>query len=97
LAKPALLITRKLRPSVEKRAARTYSVILNPKDAVLSEDQLITACRSVDAVLPCHSERSSEQVMEAIGDRLKIIANHSVGTDHVDLLAAKAERLPEWW
>ena len=90
MAKPKLLITRKLRPNVEARAARDYDVVLNPDDSVFSPDALITACRAVDAVLPCHSEHFNADVIAAIGPSLKIIANHSVGTDHVDLQAAKA-------
>lgn len=90
MAKPKLLITRKLRPIVEARAARDYDVVLNPDDTVFTPDELIAACRSVDAVLPCHSEHFSAEVIAAIGPGLKIIANHSVGTDHVDLVAAKA-------
>lgn len=90
MAKPKLLIARKLRPVVEARAARDYDVVLNPDDQVFSTDALIAACRTVDAVLPCHSEHFSAEVIAAIGPGLKIIANHSVGTDHVDLAAAKA-------
>jgi lactate dehydrogenase-like 2-hydroxyacid dehydrogenase len=90
MAKPKLLITRKLRPVVEARAARDYDVVLNPDDTVFSTEALIAACRTVDAVLPCHSEHFSAEVIAAIGPGLKIIANHSVGTDHVDLAAAKA-------
>ena len=90
MAKPKLLIARKLRPLVEERAARDYDVVLNHDDKVLSSEELITACRAVDAVLPCHSEHFSAEVIKAIGSGLKIIANHSVGTDHVDLAAAKA-------
>ncbi|MCU0815378.1 MAG: D-glycerate dehydrogenase [Cypionkella sp.] len=90
MAKPKLLITRKLRDGVEARAARDYEVTLNPSDRLLTEAELIEACRKVDAVLPCHSERFSAEVIAAIGPGLKIIANHSVGTDHVDLAAAKA-------
>lgn len=90
MAKPKLLITRKLRPAVEARAARDYDVILNPEDRVLSPAELIAACRDVDAVLPCHSERFGAEVIGALGPRLRIIANHSVGTDHVDLAAARA-------
>lgn len=90
MAKPKLLITRKLRDGVEARAARDYEVTLNLSDRVLTESELIEACRKVDAVLPCHSERFSAEVIAAIGPGLKIIANHSVGTDHVDLAAAKA-------
>lgn len=90
MPRPKLLIPRKLRDVVEARAARDYDVVLNPQDQLMSPDALIAACRKVDAVLPCHSERFSADVIAALGPRLKIIANHSVGTDHVDLAAAKA-------
>ncbi|MFN3845099.1 MAG: 2-hydroxyacid dehydrogenase [Paracoccaceae bacterium] len=90
MAKPKLFIARKLREVVEARAARDYDVIVNPEDRLLSREELIATCRTVDAVLPCHSERFSADVIAELGPRLKIIANHSVGTDHVDLSAAKA-------
>lgn len=90
MTKPKLLITRKLRAAVEERAARDYAVTLNPSDRVMSEAELVAACRQVDAVLPCHSERFTAEVIAAIGPGLRIIANHSVGTDHVDLAAARA-------
>ena len=90
MTKPKLLITRKLRPDVEARAARDYDVTFNPEDRLFTRDELIAACRTVDAVLPCHSEHFSADVIAEIGAGLKIIANHSVGTDHVDLTAAKA-------
>ena len=50
----------------------------------------IAACRNADAVLPCHSELFDAGVIGALGSLLKMIANHSVGTDHVDLAAARA-------
>jgi lactate dehydrogenase-like 2-hydroxyacid dehydrogenase len=90
MTKPKLFIARKLRDVVEARAARDYEVILNPEDRLFSREELIATCRDVDAVLPCHSERFSADVIAELGSRLKIIANHSVGTDHVDLAAAKA-------
>ncbi|TGD64601.1 D-glycerate dehydrogenase [Tabrizicola sp. WMC-M-20] len=90
MTKPKLFIARKLRDVVEARAARDYEVILNPEDRLFSRDELIATCSDVDAVLPCHSERFSADVIAELGPRLKIIANHSVGTDHVDLAAAKA-------
>ncbi|WP_103332571.1 2-hydroxyacid dehydrogenase [Pseudotabrizicola formosa] len=90
MTKPKLFIARKLRDVVEARAARDYEVILNPEDRLFSREALIATCRAVDAVLPCHSERFDAGVIAELGPRLKIIANHSVGTDHVDLAAAKA-------
>lgn len=88
--RPALLIPRKLSAAVLERAERDYRVVLNQDDHVFSPEELITACQNVDAVLPCHSERFDAATIAALPDRLRIIANHSVGVDHVDLKAAAA-------
>ncbi|MEM7528278.1 MAG: D-glycerate dehydrogenase, partial [Pseudomonadota bacterium] len=84
-----LLITRRLTDAVQARAGRDYETVLNMEDRVFTKDELIAACQEVDAVLPCHSEIFSAEVIAALPERLKIIANHSVGVDHVDLAAAK--------
>ena len=90
-AKPVLLITRRLTDAVQARATRHYDAILNIEDRVFPKDELIARCQEVDAVLPCHSEIFSADVIAALPARLKVIANHSVGVDHVDLAAAKAK------
>lgn len=87
--KPVLLITRRLTDAVHARAQRDYEAILNMDDKVFSRDELIARCQEVDAVLPCHSEQFTADVLDALPERLKVIANHSVGVDHVDLQAAK--------
>ena len=87
--KPKLLITRRLRDAVQARAARDYQVLTNAEDRVFTREELIEKCQQVDAVLPCHSEHFSADVIAALPKNLKIIANHSVGVDHVDLAAAK--------
>ncbi|MBO6808316.1 D-glycerate dehydrogenase [Thalassospira sp.] len=87
--KPKLLITRRLRDAVQARAARDYQVLTNDEDRVFSRAELIEKCQQVDAVLPCHSEHFSADVIAALPKSLRIIANHSVGVDHVDLVAAK--------
>ncbi|MBQ2261419.1 MAG: D-glycerate dehydrogenase [Loktanella sp.] len=88
--RPVVLIPRKLTAAVLERANENYNVIVNDDDHVFPREELIAACQNVDAVLPCHSEHFSADVIAALPDRLKIIANHSVGVDHVDLDAAKA-------
>lgn len=89
--KPVLLVTRRLTDAVEARARRDYAAVLNPEDQVMGRDELIARCREADAVLPCHSEIFSAEVIAALPERLRIIANHSVGVDHVDLAAARAK------
>ena len=89
--KPTLWITRKLSEATETRAAQDYDVQLNPEDRVFSADEIIAKSHEVDAILPCHSEIFSADVVARMSDRVKIIANHSVGVDHCDLAALKAK------
>ncbi len=88
--KPTLWISRKLSDNTLARAARDYEVILNAQDRVYSGDEIIAMSADVDAILPCHSELFSADVVARLSDRLKIIANHSVGVDHCDLGALGA-------
>lgn len=88
--KPTLWITRKLSDNTEARAQRDYNVILNPDDNLSSGDDIIAMSHKVDAIIPCHSEIFDAAVSASLGDKLKIIANHSVGVDHCDLQALKA-------
>ena len=87
--RPVLWITRKLSDNTETRAVRDYETILTPEDIPASKERIIEMSFKVDAILPCHSEIFSSEVVEQLGYRLKIIANHSVGVDHCDLEALK--------
>ena len=89
-ARPVLWITRKLSAATQARAARDYDVRLNPEDRVFSAEEIVATSSEVDAILPCHSERFSQDVVARLSPRVKIIANHSVGVDHCDLAACKA-------
>ncbi len=89
-SKPVLWITRKLSANTQARAKRDYEVILNPADGLSSAAHIISMSHKVDAIIPCHSEVFSADVVTQLGERVKIIANYSVGVDHCDLPAFKA-------
>jgi lactate dehydrogenase-like 2-hydroxyacid dehydrogenase len=89
MTKPRLWITRRLSDATLERAARDYDVVINYDDTPGSADDLIAASADFDAIIPCHSEHFSADVVAAFSDRLKIVANHSVGVDHCDLPALK--------
>ena len=91
--KAVLLITRKLSKNTEARAAQDYDVRLNPEDTLYSPDELLEKCQGVDAILPCHSELFTADLVSKLPDSVKIIANHSVGVDHCDLDALKSKGL----
>jgi len=85
--KPRILVTRKLPDAVETRLAQDYTVHLNPDDALYSPDELIERSQGVDAILPCHTEHFTADVVRRLPESVKIVANFSVGVDHCDLEA----------
>ncbi len=84
-AKPVLWITRKLSDATLERAGKNYDVIVDLNDGLHSSQEIVAMSSKVDAILPCHSEIFSESVAEQLDQRVKIIANHSVGVDHCNL------------
>jgi lactate dehydrogenase-like 2-hydroxyacid dehydrogenase len=91
--KPVVLVTRKLPDAVEDRIRRDYDPILNPDDVLYSSDEIIERAKGADAILPCHTEQFTADVIARLPESVRAIANFSVGYDHVDTEAAKARGL----
>ena len=91
--KPVVLVTRKLPDPVEARLRRDYAPILNPHDALYSADEIVERAKGADAIMPCHTEKFGADVIARLPERVRVIANFSVGYDHVDTAAAKARGL----
>ncbi len=91
--KPIVLVTRKLPDAVEDRLRRDYEPRFNPEDVLHSSDDLIKLAEGADAILPCHTEKFTADVIARLPKSVKVIANFSVGYDHVDTQAAKARGL----
>ncbi|MEP1353415.1 MAG: D-glycerate dehydrogenase [Tateyamaria sp.] len=89
MSRKRLWITRRLSDATLERAARDYDVEINHEDTPGTADELIAASADFDAIIPCHSEHFSADVVAQFSDRLRIVANHSVGVDHCDLPALK--------
>jgi len=91
--KPLVLVTRKLPDSVEARLSEYFETILNPDDRLYTRDELLQLAKKVDAILPCHTEKFPAETIALLPDRIKAIANYSVGVDHVDLDAAREKQI----
>jgi lactate dehydrogenase-like 2-hydroxyacid dehydrogenase len=91
--KPVILVTRKLPDAVEDRIRRDYDPILNPDDVLYSSDEIIERAKGADAILPCHTEQFTADMITRLPESVRAIANFSVGYDHVDTEAAKARGL----
>lgn len=93
VAKPSLLVTRKLPDAVEARAARDYRAILNTDDTPFSGAAIAERAAGAAAILCCAGDRLDAAAIAALPDSVRIIATFSVGTDHIDLAAARARGL----
>ena len=91
--KPVIFVTRKLPDAVETKLTQIFETILNPDDCLYNTAELIAKCEQADAILPCHTEKFNAQTIAQLSERVKAIANFSVGVDHVDLEAAKKRNI----
>jgi lactate dehydrogenase-like 2-hydroxyacid dehydrogenase len=92
MPKPVLLVTRKLPPAIEARAARDYDARLNPEDAPWNTDgaEIARRAQGADGILCAAGDAMGAATINALPDSVKIVATFSVGYDHLDLAAAKA-------
>lgn len=94
MAKPTVLVTRHLPDGVEARLASLFDARLNTADEPWSGDgaELVRRVAGTGAagLLCAAGDALNARAIAALPDHLRIIATFSVGTDHIDLDAAKA-------
>mgnify|MGYP001599992453 FL=1 len=90
MAKPRVVITRKLPAPAEERAKQLFDVELNASDTPLDAAALARAMREADGLLPCVADRITAELLAAPGRKTKIVANYGVGYNNIDVAAATA-------
>ena len=90
MAKPILLVTRRLPPAVEARASRDYEARLNAEDTPRAGADILAQAHGAQAILCCPAERLDAATIQALPETVKVIGTFSVGYDHVDVAAARA-------
>ena len=90
MAKPKVVITRKIPVAAEERAKMLFDVELNASDVPLDAAGLARAMREADGLLPCVADKITAELLATPGRKAKIVANYGVGFNNVDVVAAKA-------
>lgn len=88
--KAVVLVTRKLPQAVEARLEQDYDARFNNEDKVYTSEELIELAAGADAIIPCHTEKLTAEVIQRLPDSIRAICSFSVGYDHIDLNAARA-------
>jgi lactate dehydrogenase-like 2-hydroxyacid dehydrogenase len=94
MARPVLLLTRKLPAAIEARAARDYDAHLNSADEPWYRDgaEIARRAAAINAagILCAAGDPMNATTFAALPASVKVIATFSVGYDHIDTGAAKA-------
>lgn len=91
--RPLVIVTRKLPDVIETRMMELFETRLNHDDVALDRDQMATAMREADVLVPTVTDRIDAGLIAEAGPQLKLIASFGTGVDHIDLTAAKARGL----
>jgi lactate dehydrogenase-like 2-hydroxyacid dehydrogenase len=94
MTKPILVVTRRLPPAIEARAARDYEARLSPDDAKVTGADILARADGAAAILCCPAERLDAETIGKLPDSVKVIGTFSVGFDHIDVAAARARSIP---
>ncbi len=94
MVKPVLLVTRRLPPAVEARAAEQFDARLNADDTPRSGADILRLAQGADAVLCCPAEKLDGATIGALPATIKVLGTFSVGFDHIDLAACRVRNLP---
>lgn len=88
MAKPTLIVTRRLPPDVEARAEREYDAKINQGDT--AQTALPMLAEPADAILCSPGDRLDGAAIAALPEGVRALGTFSVGFDHIDVAAARA-------
>lgn len=89
MAKPSILLTRHYPPAVMERAARDYACVTRAEDGGLTGAALCRLAAGVEGILCAAGDPMDGATIAALPDSVRVLATFSVGTDHIDLEAAR--------
>ena len=91
--KPVVVVTRKLPLVIEARMTELFDARLRADDIPMLSDELVDALATADVLVPTVTDRIDENLLNAAGDKLALIANFGAGVDNIDLDIAQSRNI----
>ena len=88
-SKPKVYVTRNVPEAVAERLHRDYEAQVHTADTGLSADDIVAGAEGKDAIIVTPPDKMTAEVIDRLPTSIKAIGCFSVGTNHVDLDAAK--------
>jgi len=94
MSKPKVFVTRAI-PDKGFEIIRDFcEVDLWPDELPPNHTEIVQHVRGVDGLLCLLTDKIDGEVMDEAGPQLKVISNHAVGFDNIDVPAATARKIP---
>lgn len=94
MSKPKVFVTRVI-PDKGLEMIRDFcEVDLWEDELPPSREELMKRVRGVDGLLTLLTDKIDGEVMDTAGEQLKVISNHAVGFDNIDVPAATVRKIP---
>jgi lactate dehydrogenase-like 2-hydroxyacid dehydrogenase len=94
MSKPRVFVTRRILERGLELVQDFCEAEVWPDELPPSREQILKHVVSVDGLLCLLTDRIDAEVMDAAGPGLKVISNHAVGVDNVEVAAATARGIP---
>ncbi len=94
MSKPRVFVTRIILESGLELVREFCEAEIWPDELPPTRQEILRGVRGVDGLLCLLTDRIDTEIMETAGPRLKVISNHAVGVDNVDVAAATARGIP---
>lgn len=90
MPKPRVFVTRAIREKGLEIVQAACQAEVWPGELPPGREALLGRVRGIDGLLCLLTDHIDAEVMDAAGSRLKVISNHAVGYDNIDVSAATA-------
>ena len=94
MSKPKVFVTRVIPDKGLNLLQEFCEVDLWPAAMPPSREVLLQRVRGVDGLLTLLTDKIDSEVMDTAGEQLKVISNHAVGFDNIDVPAATVRKIP---
>jgi glyoxylate reductase len=87
--RPRVFASRRFPPRVADELALSFALDLYDSDWPPTRDELLRRVAGCDGFLAMLTDRVDDELLDAAGPQLRVVANHAVGVDNVDLDACR--------
>src|SRR5439155_17384852 len=91
--RPRVFLSRRVPDRVRGELARRFDLDVHESEQPPARDELLARALGAVGLVTMLTDRVDDELLDAAGPQLRVVANHAVGFDNVDLPAATRRRI----